>query len=273
MIKRAIALLAAFLTIGSASVSVSASNLDAASVPALVSVEEENALSVMSRARILDVEDRIDAIGKVTSYESFAPVATAYDAYCALTETEKEAVRNANVLMEDRETLYNILDEIFWSSAKNLRMGYDKVEDVCWFNCATQPAYLASRTFVLPYFGISGSKHYLNLLFNFYSPDGCYYDRAVIYADGVRYNFSFGKQNIIRLFEDDGWVVECVDFTNADVGMLIQIGHSEDVVVRFYTENNIVDMYRDYVMPKEDIQAINTMMKAYTASVCMSCLV
>ncbi len=213
----------------------------------------------------------INQIGTVT-LDSKEKIDAARDAYNTLTEENKKAVTNVKVL-EDAEAAFKKLAEADkkkreeerkkkikealsgWSTKK------DQVYGTVWYMAPSQPKYVDTRCYVLPYIAkVNDGSYVCRLEMNYTGDDWVFWETAIFSVDGEIYTKYFKYSDMLR-DNDSGDVWEQADFviSDSDIDLLKAIASSKKTIVRFDGDD---DQY-DYVIPAKDKESIKSFLKVY----------
>lgn len=200
-----------------------------------------------------EADKAIEAIGTV-SLESKELITAARTAYDALTEDEKELVENLNTLTE-AEAAYAELWEaekqrIISEYSAKFSIDEDPVEGIVWYTPKNMPNYIDTRSYIIPYIGVSGNYCWICIRYNYTGDDWIFWESMTIVADGTKNVITIGGRNTTR-DNDGGNVWEYYDEAittehsthAARLEMLARIADSEETIVRFEGDNYRYDLY------------------------------
>lgn len=213
--------------------------------------------------KIQFVSDAIEQIGTVTLedadlifearkiYNSLSPedsntipdgdkITSAYEKLAELQKLEKEKERDRKLASFRKET--------------------DKVEQVTWYMPYAYPQYANTRSYVLPYLGVSEYSMWLRLQYHYTGSDWIFFDTITIVVDGQRYDYIYDYFDVKR-DNSGGSVWEWIDVspTDEEIEMLKAMGNSEETIIRFQGDT----YHYDLTLSDSDKKAINSVLEAY----------
>lgn len=212
--------------------------------------------------RIQQVISAIDAIGTVT-LNSKTAIDNAQNLYNKLNESEKKSINNYNVLTQAQQTYTSLQakakEQALNAALSKLVLDYDEFKDVKFYNPSTMPRYIDTRSYFLPYIGISSSNKWMRICANYTDDDWIFFENLIILVDGKRYTKSFSYSDIER-DNDRGDVWEYADWTatDTDIAMLREIANSSSTKIRF-SGNYTYDL----TVSSSDKKAIKQVLEAY----------
>lgn len=201
----------------------------------------------------------INSIGKVT-VKSKDTIEKAEKAFNALTIAQQKYITNYQTLIDAREALKKAQEKSKQEALSKLSSHKDGVSGWTYYEATTKPEYINSRSYVLPYIGVSPEgTTALFLEADYVGEDWIFYDELYINADGKTYTrdfeFSIDRDN------ENGLVWEYYNqpAKNTDITWLRAIANSNNAVVRFSG-----DLYNyDMTISNGDKKAIGYILDAY----------
>ncbi len=230
----------------------------------------QNAEKHLSELKVSEVERLISEIGEVTLNAEDRYI-TANTSFQKLSKDEKAAVSNSDMLDNAEETLSQLKAERKEAEAakkekekktaiSKLKSKTDKVSGITWYEHPNQPHYVNSRSYVLPYIGVTEYSTWLRLRFLYTGDDWIFWDNLTILVDGNRFYKTYSYYDVER-DNDHGDVWEYIDYspTNEDIEMLKAIANSNETIVRFQGDSD----YYDLKIKSSDKTAIKDVLSAY----------
>ena len=211
----------------------------------------------------------INEIGEV-SLESSEKIASAREAYDALTGNDQKYVDNKDVLEQAEKSLKELqkaeidekLDKVL-SSMKKTEDQFGGTIDYWPSAWSFYGEYWAADkgSFVRPYIELlGGTSPSIRLVYNYNGDDWVFFESVGILVDGKEYIKGFSYFDVER---DTAWgsVFEYIDrvITQEDLEMLREIADSEETIVRFAGKN----YKKDITLSSKDKQAIKDCLLVY----------
>ncbi len=223
---------------------------------------------LLSNLKVENVIHQIDSIGTVT-FESTEKISSVVGLYNDLNSIEKKKVTNIETLNSAQTALNNLkkqhqqkeLDEKIAAGKKavnSLRRSVDKVEGITWYFSQNNPRYVDSRSYVLPYIGVSDNQTWLRLRFHYTGDDWIFFDKITVVVDGEKYSKGFDYYEIQRDNDTEVWEYVDIAPSSTDIQMLEAIADSKETIVRFQG-----DYHFDLTVSKSDKSAIKDVLLAY----------
>ena len=221
----------------------------------------------ISDLRVQKVTEMIDAIGEVTPEDSEA-IQTAQNMLNALFSEDAAKVTNAGTLEMAAQSLKALKEQQAEALLANIRKDEDRIQNINFYSPKALKYYsngswaAVVRCFILPYLGRNDSSVWLRLIYNYTGSDWVFFEKAIVVADGQKFEKSFDYSDIVR--DNEAYSVwEYVDDTVSASGekMLWAIANSKETLVRFQGD----DYMHDFTVNATDKQAIREVMTAYDA--------
>ncbi|WP_448920500.1 hypothetical protein [Eubacterium sp.] len=226
-----------------------------------------------SQKRIDDTKALITAIGKVT-LKSQKAINDAQKAYDSLSDTEKKAVDNYDVIAKSQSEYDKLVkankkkkaesEKLRLKKAKEILKNYskdnDEFQDTIWYMSKNMPEYIDSRSYIIPYVGFTSSSMFINIRYNYTGEDWVFYKKITFVVDGKKYYKSFRYFDITH-DNDSGYVCEYIDENASadDIEMLRAIAKSKTAKARFEGD----DYWYDLVIKDSDKKIMKEVLKAY----------
>ena len=213
----------------------------------------------------------IDAIGTVT-VDSKKAITDARSAYNKLTSEEKELVTNLTVLEAAEKQLKTVRESLrtqaIQEHSSQYRVEYDKMQGITWYMHNSMPEYIDTRSYLIPYIGVSDSGNaWICIRYNYTGDDWIFWRNATVMADSKKdYLIPSSYYDIVH-DNDAGlvweWYDDCLDYNAAmdssDIDMLNRIANSAETIVRF--QGN--DYYYDLTITQGDKALIRDVLTFY----------
>lgn len=191
-------------------------------------------------------------------------IQTAKTYYNSLTQEERDSIPNGEYLYTAAEKL-NELEAAEKERQKKealsgLRSQTDKVTQTTWYFPYAYPQYANSRSYVLPYIGVTEYSTWLRLQYHYTGSDWVFFDNITVAIDDQRYYFTYNYVDVSR-DNSGGTVWEWIDHSPSkeELEMLRAIAASEETIIRFQGDT----YYYDLTVSRVDKQAIETVLDAY----------
>ena len=142
-----------------------------------------------------------------------------------------------------------------------MKKDYDKVQGVTWYQSKNFPTYINTRSYVLPYIGVSDSGSvWLRIQFNYTGDDWVFFKNIIVSVDGQNYYKSYNYYDIVRNNgSGDVWEYIDVQADSSDIEMLRAIANSKETIVRFQGD----DYHSDLTVKSTDKLSITEVLNAY----------
>lgn len=224
-------------------------------------VAAENAFADIS---VKAAVDAINQIGDVT-LDSEAAIDAASKAYQAVPTARRADITNYDVLTAAQSSLTSLKQEAAKQAVQQamsrLQIDKDSVENRTWYQPASYPKYINSRTFMLPYLGEKDGQVWMRLVFDYAGDDWIFMDQAIINIDGeVAATVSFDYGDVQRDTAFGAKLSEVADIapTDSQIEMLRKVADSTTTTIRLKG-----DYQRDFEVPAKDKQGIKDILAVY----------
>ena len=218
----------------------------------------------LCQLRVAPVEKLISAIGTVT-WRSEDAIQAAQEAYNALSADDRSHVSNADQLKAAPAAYREAVKQHARDLLNSMGLIEDKVEGNKFYYPSGFPRtssywLTSSRTFVLPYIGVSGSNMWLRLVYNYTGRDWIFFTKVTISVDGSNYYKTFDYFDVTR--DNSGravWEYEDTQVSSSDLSMLQAMADSDETIIRFSGK----DYHRDITLSQSDKNAIRDVLTVY----------
>lgn len=225
-----------------------------------VLTDAQNAYAQLQANKVITL---IDQIGTVT-LDSGSAIEKAQSAYNGLTATEKKLVTNQATLSSANTTFTKLQKEererVGKAALATIKETHDKIQNITWYESKSQPQYINTRSYILPYFSKQYNDYWLHLFINYTGDDWVFFKKVSIWVDGTTYTKTFSYYDVTR-DNDHGDVWEYVYFSPSadEIEMLHKIAASKETVVRFTGDSG----YKEFTVKSSDKTAIKNILAAY----------
>lgn len=224
----------------------------------LTNAEEQ--LRVLKIAYISEVTETQRSI----SLDDEQKILTAEKYYYSLSKEDQDNIPNQEYLFTAVEKLNELKaaekERQKREALSGLRSQTDKVTQTTWYFPYAYPQYANSRSYVLPYIGVTEYSTWLRLQYHYTGSNWVFFDNITVAIDDQRYYFTYDYFDVSR-DNSGGTVWEWIDHSPSkeELEMLRAIAASEETIIRFQGDT----YYYDLTVSGTDKQAIETVLDAY----------
>lgn len=222
----------------------------------------QNVQKEFSNLKVQEVIESISSIGTV-SLNKKELIDEARKLYSALSYDQKALVSNYSILTTAENTLKDLTAKALTSALAKMRKETDEVRGLTWYHSKTQPYYVDTRSYVLPYIALRdySSSPILLVRFNYTGDKWVFFEKVTLMVDGKRYYKTF---NYFDMTRDNGggdvWEYAHIENpSSSDIDMLWAIANSTKTIIRFEGD----DRYRDITVSQADKNAIKEVLNVY----------
>lgn len=225
--------------------------------------ELTNAEKQICTLKIDFISEAIESL-KSVSLDDKDLIQTAKTYYNSLSQEERDSIPNGDYIYTAAEKLNELeaaeKERKKQETLSGLRSQTDKVTQTTWYFPTNYPQYANSRSYVLPYIGVTEYSTWLRLQYHYTGSNWVFFDNITVAIDDQRYYFTYDYFDVSR-DNSGGTVWEWIDHSPSkeELEMLRAIAASDETIVRFQGDT----YYYDLTVSQADKQAIETVLDAY----------
>lgn len=220
--------------------------------------------------KLNDVVVLIDEIGDKIEISSESKIVAAEEAYNSLSEEEKEQIKESGEKLASFREEYEKAkkEQIIKEYTTEFDVNHDKVTEITWYQHKNRPAYINTRSYVVPYIGKRDGNVWICIRYNYTGDNWIFWKNITIATDNEKYYKYFSYFSINRDHEHrDVWenydevLASNLTTDSYDLKMLKDMSESKKTIIRFQGNH---DQY-DLILRSTDKNIIKDVLTLYSA--------